>query len=894
MFKKVTVFTLALLMIVTQLWALEGFELKGTIEIPEADLNNGGVGNMISSYDIDEDGNQEIYLVNDNWSDGATEVIPRIYKLEVNGYEWEVVWSATLDPFYQNTWPCLSIADLDKDGKKEIVWGPVNSTSVSPNPDRIVVFEHAGGDVFGVDDGNGGYAPNSTWTITQDDGVNLRPMDWEIKDIDGDGVDEIYFADRAGAYGGYYFGVISVDDIPDNADGSETWSMEISGQDFAIDLHENIQNKWDVATIGNNIYAFCEVEIAKINYDGSAWNYTSLSPMAGGSANQSAVGVDLDKDGTEEIVAGIYDWGDDEQKAIVLLQEQGDTLVHTPLVNVNEYFVEGSRGLWGVDYGDIDGDGYLDFIFGSRGGVVNGQIFRLSYKGGDITDPANYEFTKIDEAFVEDADAGIWSVINVTNIDDDPELEVLYTSSASYGGGLGVPAESAPIVVLDYTEGWQGGGGGEKTLVLAEEVQLNGATPEGLNFKQGRMLDGGNTIWFAGMDNATKETWVFRSVDGGQSFTHNATAIPGRIAQMDAYDADVALVACANGKIFKTVDGGATFTECYSYSLGLGEGWFDGMRIVNGVAIAFGDEAADGNMHFARSTDMGENWTKIEGMDYFDASYSYYTFGTASTVADGVFWSIGFTSSYTGGYIFKTTDSGENWESIEVDPAAYDSTYIRSIAFVDANNGFICARTGSIAKSTDGGANWTALDLPLGAEWVNSIAAVPNSQAVYALDDAGVFYSDDLGENWEELEKPLEAEGDYFISGLFASEDFGYIFTNNGQIFKFEGQGPTAIEPKHKVEVPDQYVLHQNYPNPFNPTTKIAFSIPKSENIKLVVYDMLGQKVATLVNAKLNQGYHVLEWDGRDANGRIASAGVYLYQLQTSNMIKTRKMTFIK
>lgn len=192
MFKKVTVFALAFLMAASSLFALEGFDRSYTIPVPDSDLNNGGVGNMISGCDIDEDGLPDIYLVNDNWMDGATEVIPRIYKLENAGSGWEVVWSATIEPFYQNTWPCLSMADLDNDGKMELVWGPVNSTSVTSNPNRVVVYEHAGGDAFGIDDGAGNYTPNSVWTMVEEDDVNLRPMDWAVKDLDDDGTDEIF------------------------------------------------------------------------------------------------------------------------------------------------------------------------------------------------------------------------------------------------------------------------------------------------------------------------------------------------------------------------------------------------------------------------------------------------------------------------------------------------------------------------------------------------------------------------------------------------------------------------------------------------------------------------------------------------------------------------------
>lgn len=448
--KKANIGLLVILLLVIwpgSIFAINGFERAYEIDIPEATLNNGGVGNMISGVDVDGDGLTEIYLVNDNWNDGATETIARIYKLELTGSTWTVVWSAVAPVAYQNTWPVLALDDLDADGKTEIIWGPVNSTGTESNPYRIVVYENvaAGSDDFGVEQTDGSFLPNSKWTITTVDDENIRPMDMQIADLDSDGTKELVMADRKGNDSGMYFLVASVDDIPNTGDGSETWTLETSGLDHT--LSSAPENKWDVAVIGNNAYFWSETEISKLSWSGSAYVYTALSPLAGGSFNQSSQVVDLDGDGTMEIIGAIYDWGDDNKKGVYLLQEDADTLKATELVNMSSFWAGVSRGAWGGANGDIDQDGNLDFVFGSRGGNVNANIFRLAYLGGNISSPSSYSLTVIDSGIV---DGGIWSVLNIANVDDDDELEVLYTSSASVGDLF---AYSYPIVVLDYGPG---------------------------------------------------------------------------------------------------------------------------------------------------------------------------------------------------------------------------------------------------------------------------------------------------------------------------------------------------------------------------------------------------------------------------------------------------------
>ena len=94
--------------------------------------------------------------------------------------------------------------------------------------------------------------------------------------------------------------------------------------------------------------------------------------------------------------------------------------------------------------------------------------------------------------------------------------------------------------------------------------------------------------------------------------------------------------------------------------------------------------------------------------------------------------------------------------------------------------------------------------------------------------------------------------------------------------------------------VPNAFALKNNYPNPFNPATTIQYDIPIDADVLLVVYDILGRHVKTLINTTQSAGYKSIKWNGTNDKGQTISAGVYFYQLQTSGYSKVRKMVLLK
>jgi hypothetical protein len=112
--------------------------------------------------------------------------------------------------------------------------------------------------------------------------------------------------------------------------------------------------------------------------------------------------------------------------------------------------------------------------------------------------------------------------------------------------------------------------------------------------------------------------------------------------------------------------------------------------------------------------------------------------------------------------------------------------------------------------------------------------------------------------------------------------------------------GPIAISARTNVAseaeeiLPREYSLSQNYPNPFNPETTIEYQVPQTSPVQMVVFNLLGQQVCTLVNEVREQGSYRVIWDGRDESGQPVASGVYFCHLMAGSYHQTRKMTLLK
>ncbi len=96
------------------------------------------------------------------------------------------------------------------------------------------------------------------------------------------------------------------------------------------------------------------------------------------------------------------------------------------------------------------------------------------------------------------------------------------------------------------------------------------------------------------------------------------------------------------------------------------------------------------------------------------------------------------------------------------------------------------------------------------------------------------------------------------------------------------------------VDLPTEFALKANYPNPFNPTTNIAFDVPEATDVRLEVYDMMGRRVATLINGSLDAGRYEAVWNARSDSGSMVASGVYIYRLRAGSFESVKQMVLMK
>jgi len=322
--------------------------------------------------------------------------------------------------------------------------------------------------------------------------------------------------------------------------------------------------------------------------------------------------------------------------------------------------------------------------------------------------------------------------------------------------------------------------------------------------------------------------------------------------------------------------------------------WFDQRNNINEI-------------YYKRSTDAGISWGPDTRLTY--DSISFYPSIAALGTAVYVIW---YKNTMSGMKIFfrRSTDSGTNWE-----PAALltnnTSVSTPSIA-VSGSNVHVAwhdTRDGNAEiyykRSTNGGINWgTDVRLTYNSNFSGDPSIAVSNSAVHIVwnDDRDVvskpkiYYkcSTNSGLTWGDdvsltSTYPSSLTPSIAISGTVVHVLWHDYRDANAEIYyKRNPTGNIGIQ-NISTETPSKYSLSQNYPNPFNSMCNVQFTMRNAGNAELVVYDVQGREVQTLVNESLKPGTYEVKFDGSQL-----TSGVYFYKLITDGFTETRKMLLIK
>ncbi|MFZ1321183.1 MAG: T9SS type A sorting domain-containing protein, partial [Ignavibacteria bacterium] len=192
-----------------------------------------------------------------------------------------------------------------------------------------------------------------------------------------------------------------------------------------------------------------------------------------------------------------------------------------------------------------------------------------------------------------------------------------------------------------------------------------------------------------------------------------------------------------------------------------------------------------------------------------------------------------------------------------------------------------------IYKSTDFGDTWAQNHTTGFSGWGSDICREDPNVIVTGSWGAAATMSLDGGVTWTNISSGLNGHG-----GGILIPDRGYMVCHQGSnVYKLNVQYTvlTSVSENLVSSVPVDFNLSQNYPNPFNPSTRINYSLPKSDNVSIKIYNELGREVSTLVNGFKTAGTYEITFDGANL-----SSGIYFYKLQTTGFTATKKMLLIK
>jgi hypothetical protein len=126
------------------------------------------------------------------------------------------------------------------------------------------------------------------------------------------------------------------------------------------------------------------------------------------------------------------------------------------------------------------------------------------------------------------------------------------------------------------------------------------------------------------------------------------------------------------------------------------------------------------------------------------------------------------------------------------------------------------------------------------------------------------------------------------------TDSVGVATSGHGYCYVIYNPNPSDAPIRKGDNLPKEFALAQNYPNPFNPSTIISFDVPTRSRVAVSIYNVLGQKVKSLVDEDMAPGKYTKDWDGTNVTGSKVSSGIYFYKMEAGSFVSTKKMVMLK
>jgi photosystem II stability/assembly factor-like uncharacterized protein len=308
------------------------------------------------------------------------------------------------------------------------------------------------------------------------------------------------------------------------------------------------------------------------------------------------------------------------------------------------------------------------------------------------------------------------------------------------------------------------------------------------------------------------------------------------------------------------------------------------------TGIVIGRKGINYNSFMAKTTNGGNNWSEI----------------VVSTVSEnelsGQHW-FDFNTGWICGksILLKTTDGGQNFTNFysSIPPTSNGINALLCITFVNQQTGWIGGSNldkKNIYISTNGGLNWVFQNNPVTLNTYTQIndmgfLSADSGWAIHGTPATGaIMFTTNSGLNWI----VEEGSSNWFNCLSIYQHRKAWVGSSAGKVWYTYLTSLVGVK-KISGNIPEKCALSQNYPNPFNPVTKVKFDIKKlaagsqESVVSLMVFDITGKEVATLVNELLQPGTYEVSFDGGNLPG-----GVYFYKLQAGNYADVKKMILIK